>query len=134
MFLLVAVIHRLDEGPFTVGRVVACQIFGSLDRGVRSRGVGGGHRAVQVRTPSPRLAEVAHGTIRIVLPRLTEGARGVTGREGVQELQPLVEVQLGFVRRRRDRARKWPQALAVMMQWHRLFEARGEVYVLRVDR
>ena len=86
--------HRLDQRSLDLGGVAVHDLERLLDRGVRSRCVRRNHGAVEVRTPRPRLTEVAHRAVGVELPRRTERARREVGLEGVQELYTLIEIEL----------------------------------------
>ena len=89
----VAVRHRLDVRSLLRARAVHPRRR-LLDRGVGMRRLERPHRAVQVRTPRPRLAPVADGALRIAFPRLAERPGRFLLGEGVHQREALVEVRL----------------------------------------
>ena len=82
---------------------------GLLDRGVRERRLVRSHDPVQIRSPGPGLAPVADRAHRIAHLRFAERAHGLRLREGIGQLESLVEECLRLAVLRGNRPRKRTQ-------------------------
>src|SRR5262249_19057024 len=85
--------HCLDVRTFFRGGMVFGERGRGLDRTEGARCVGRGHAAVDVRPPGPRLAPVTDGAFGIAALRLAEGPARLGPREGIHQLNALVEVR-----------------------------------------
>ena len=96
-------VEGVDERLFDLGRTRPV-LLRLLHGGVGRAFVAGRHAAVQVRRQRPRLAPVARSALRVLHLRGAERLLRDRGAEGVHEQEALVEVGLGLLGRRGDRA------------------------------
>ena len=83
--------HGLNERALNRRGMRGRKRDGLLDRGVRERRLVRSHDPVQIRSPGPGLAPVADRAHRIARLRFAERAHGLRLREGIGQLESLVE-------------------------------------------
>ena len=99
--------HGLNERALNRRGMRGRKRDGLLNRGVRERRLVRSHDPVQIRSPRPGLAPVADRAHRIAHLRFAERAHGLRLREGIGQLESLVEecLRLAVLRGNRPRER-----------------------------